>query len=400
LCILVQRMSYDVENQTHIRHNTRVTFPIVNFNPNHGLEDIDDGQTYDLIGGIFHRPSGTNTGHYTAVCNINHDSDEWITYDDKNFEQNKFLNSRLTTPTALVKFQQAAYMIFYQRRENVSSSSDSESNHGHGGSGSDDDDRFSINEGSEDNGNNVNNPNESSASSQPAREDTNEQNNDTRPSSVTLNNNNNPTASTSSSQSAEENTNGHNNNSPSPQICPTQRRQVPVREVPFINLTNDTDSDDEDDDEDEEDEADEQYPTCQMCSTEITSDNDVGYIDTGGKCNCNVLKYHTFCLRRYRNNSDNTKTKKACDLHGSEIREFVNIDNEDMCMICQDSLDTQSVWGRFVCHTCPRWYHYDCLESYKTIENSYFWDIDRHRYDMTRLKCILCRKSPRSIERL
>ena len=91
---------------------------------------------------------------------------------------------------------------------------------------------------------NFNDPNESSASSQSPRENTNEQNNATRPSSVTLNNNNNPTASTSSSQSAEENTNGHNNDSPSPQMCPTQRRQVAV-----VDLSNEADISEEERDD-------------------------------------------------------------------------------------------------------------------------------------------------------
>ena len=143
------------------------------------------------------------------------------------FKKNKFLNSRARTPTAKVDFYKEAYMLFYQRRENVSLTSDSESNHG--GSQSDDNDRFSYDEDSKHNGHYFNDPNESSASSQSPRENTNIQNNATRPSSVTLNNNNNPTASTSSSQSAKENTNGHNNDSPSPQMCPTQRRQVPSR---------------------------------------------------------------------------------------------------------------------------------------------------------------------------
>ena len=242
LCILINRVHYDRETQAEIIQKTKLPFPIVNFDPNDRLDDDNEHPTYDLIGGIFHQQTTKNTGHYTAVCNINNDIDKWITYDDKDFETNKFLHSRARTPTVKVDFYRQAYMLFYQRRENVSSTSDSESNHG--GPQSDEDDRFSLNDDSEHNGHNFNDPNESSASSQSPRENTNEQNNATRPSSVTLNNNNNPTASTSSSQSAEENTNGHNNDSPSPQMCPTQGRQVPV-----IDLSNDVDvSDDEEDD--------------------------------------------------------------------------------------------------------------------------------------------------------
>ena len=128
-------------------------FPIVNFDPNDRLDDDNEHPTYDLIGGIFHQPTTKNTGHYTALCNINHDIDKWITYDDMDFKKNKFLNSRARTPTAKADFYKEAYMLFYQRRENVSSTSDSESNHG--GSESDDNDCFRFDEESEHNGHNV-----------------------------------------------------------------------------------------------------------------------------------------------------------------------------------------------------------------------------------------------------
>ena len=75
-------------------------------------------------------------------------------------------------------------------------------------------------------------------------------------------------------------------------------------------------------------------------------------------------------------------------------------DDDDKCMICHDSLDTTSIWGRFVCSTCPHWYHYDCLAIYKSKEDSYHRDSRTRRYDMTRLKCIICRQSPRTIETL
>ena len=87
LCILVNRVRFDLETLQNIRQNTKLPFPIVNFDPNNRLDDDNEHPTYDLIGGIFHQPTTKNTGHYTAVCNINHDIDKWITYDDKDFKK-------------------------------------------------------------------------------------------------------------------------------------------------------------------------------------------------------------------------------------------------------------------------------------------------------------------------
>ena len=334
LCILINRTHFIRETQTESIQTTKLPFPIVNFDPNDGLDDYNEHPTYDLIGGIFHQPTTKNRGHYIAVCNINHDINKWITYDDKDFETNKFLHSRVRTPTVKVDFYRQAYMLFYQRMENVSSTSDSESDHG--GSQSEDEDRFSYDD------NSVNDPNESSASSH-----TNEQNNATRPSSVTLNNNNNPTASTSSSQSAQENTNGHNNDRPSssvvttndiqPQTCPTQRNHVRV--IPRIDLSSDLEDDDEDDEED---------PICQMCWTIVESEKDMACIDTQHKCECGDLQYHSFCVWRHLNVCRDKNIPMKCGRHQNEIHRIVNMDganifegDDDLCLICMDSLDTK-----------------------------------------------------------
>ena len=99
---------------------------------------------------------------------------------------------------------------------------------------------------------------------------------------------------------------------------------------------------------------------------------------------------------RYRNECQNRNIRKQCYKHGHKIRRILNIDRvnstegDDECLICNESLDTSSIWGRFVCR-CPHWYHYDCLVTYVTKEGSYHMD---------RLKCIICRESPRSIETL
>ena len=260
LCILVHRISYDAQNNTETRVNAQVAFPIVDFNPNANLDGDDEHQTYDLISGIFHQTTGRETAHYTAVCSTD---DDWITYDDRKFRKNDFLNKRAKTPTAKVAFHRAAYMLFYKRRENVSLSRDTESNHG--GPEDDDDDsdtdeRFSDVE-NEDDGLNVNNPNGFNVSDPSVRENTNGL--DSQASSVAMSNINNPTESSYSSQSAEENTNGHTNDSPStsvvatndiqPQTSPTQQNHV--RQIPLINLATDTDDDDEDDEDDEDDDV-------------------------------------------------------------------------------------------------------------------------------------------------
>jgi len=393
LCILVHRISYDAQNNTETRVNAQVAFPIVDFNPNANLDGDDEHQTYDLISGIFHQTTGRETAHYTAVCSTD---DDWITYDDRKFRKNDFLNKRAKTPTAKVGFHRGAYMLFYKRRENDSLSRDTESNH----VGPEDDDdsetdeRFSDVENMDD-GVNVNNPNGFNESGPSVVENTYGLDNRNPASSVTMNNINNPTESGYSGQSAEERTNGHISDSPStsvvtPQTCPTQRNHE--KQIPFINLSSDTEDDDEDDVEE---------PRCQMCWHTIKSDEDVGHIETQRRCECNKFQYHSFCLRRYRNQCENKNITMQCGKHGNEIRRMVNIDRYDTCMICQEDLDdTKSIWGRFVCGTCHHWYHYDCLETYTTKEDSYHKDNRTNRYDMTKLKCIICKGSPRTIERL
>ena len=96
-----------------------------------------------------------------------------------------------------------------------------------------------------------------------------------------------------------------------------------------------------------------------------------------------------------------------CGRHRNEIHRIMNMDganifegDDDICLICMDSLDTKSIWGRFVCSTCPLWYHNDCLINYVNNKGLYHRDSCTARYDMTRLRCAVCRQSPRSIETL
>ena len=85
---------------------------------------------------------------------------------------------------------------------------------------------------------------------------------------------------------------------------------------------------------------------------------------------------------RYRNECQNRNIRKQCYKHGHKIRRILNIDRvnstegDDECYICKESLDKSSIWGRFVCTSCPHWYHYACLVTY--AEDGTF-------------KCIICR---------
>ena len=111
------------------------------------------------------------------------------------------------------------------------------------------------------------------------------------------------------------------------------------------------------------------------------SEKDMACIDTQHKCECGDLQYHSFCLRRQRNVCQDKNIPMKCGKHRNEIHRIVNMDganifegDDDICIICMDSLDTKSIWGRFVCGTCPLWYHNDCLVNYVNNKGSYHRD--------------------------
>ena len=140
-----------------------------------------------------------------------------------------------------------------------------------------------------------------------------------------------------------------------------------------------------------------------MCHKIKESDRDVGYNDTNKKCNCDESQYHHLCLRKYRNPCEKSNNRMKCISHQNKIHQILNnkrvqvIENDHECLICQDGLGTNLNWGKFVCK-CKVIYHYKCLQKYKNNEGSYH-KISRDVYDLTRLKCIVCRKSPREITR-
>ena len=111
-------------------------------------------------------------------------------------------------------------------------------------------------------------------------------------------------------------------------MCPTQRRQVPV-----VDLSNDADvSDDEEHDAEVADEgsaevADEvetnRNNICQMCRHTIESERDRARIDTGKRCDCGALQYHTFCLRRYRNVCRHEDITMRCRRHQNKIHHIL-----------------------------------------------------------------------------
>ena len=135
------------------------------------------------------------------------------------------------------------------------------------------------------------------------------------------------------------------------------------------------------------------------------SEKDMACIDTQHKCKCGDLQYHSFCLRRHRNVCRDKNIPMKCGRHRNEIHHIMNMDganifevDDDICLICMDSLDTISIWGRFVRGTCPLWYHNDYLLNYVNTKGSYHRDSCTGQY--TRLKCAMCRESPRSTETL
>ena len=95
---------------------------------------------------------------------------------------------------------------------------------------------------------------------------------------------------------------------------------------------------------------------CQFCWHTIESERDRACIL------CGDLQYHSFCLRRHRNVCRDKNIPMKCGRHQNEIHRIMNMDganifegDDDICLICMDSLDTKSIWGRFLCSTCPYW---------------------------------------------
>jgi len=117
LCIGLKRSNY-VDGRIK-RMNNNVDFPIKNL-----ILQEDDRVTYDLIGGIFHKPAGGNSGHYIAICKTGNDSDScWITYDDEEFSVNNF--TKKNDPSkALKKFHKLWYLLFYERKSNFDTGDD------------------------------------------------------------------------------------------------------------------------------------------------------------------------------------------------------------------------------------------------------------------------------------
>jgi ubiquitin C-terminal hydrolase len=73
LCIVIGRKKNDGG-----RIKSSVQFPLI------GLDMLTgNGIQYDLVGTIHHKPSGTETGHYTSICHsLRSQSHRWFNYDD------------------------------------------------------------------------------------------------------------------------------------------------------------------------------------------------------------------------------------------------------------------------------------------------------------------------------
>jgi hypothetical protein len=84
LCIVLQRKK---QNGGSIKSSVR--FPVS------GLNITEDGLQYNLVGTIHHKPSGTETGHYTSICHsLQSQSNIWFNYDDDKVSISKFINMK------------------------------------------------------------------------------------------------------------------------------------------------------------------------------------------------------------------------------------------------------------------------------------------------------------------
>ena len=63
--------------------------------PLSGLNITEDGLQYKLVGTIHHKPSGTETGHYTSICHsLRSQSHRWFNYDDHDVSVSRLTNMK------------------------------------------------------------------------------------------------------------------------------------------------------------------------------------------------------------------------------------------------------------------------------------------------------------------
>jgi hypothetical protein len=114
LIIMLKHHEY-INNKTG-RVNTQVDFPINEFVPNQGFDNVEPTTEYDLFAAICHKESrGKSFGNYTAQCKIIDGNNHWIEYDDADFVLNNFINQKNRTK-AKVRYYPLVYFLFYIKK--------------------------------------------------------------------------------------------------------------------------------------------------------------------------------------------------------------------------------------------------------------------------------------------
>jgi hypothetical protein len=117
--MIIMLKHHEYINNKPGRVNTQVNFPIIEFVPNQGFDNVETTTKYNLFAAICHKESRDKTsGHYTAQCKIKDGNDHWIKYDDADFELNDFINKK-NRIKAKVKYYPLVYFLFYIKKSDA-----------------------------------------------------------------------------------------------------------------------------------------------------------------------------------------------------------------------------------------------------------------------------------------
>jgi hypothetical protein len=76
----------------------------------------ENGLQYDLVGTIHHKPSGTDSGHYTSICHsLQSQSHRWFNYDDHEVSISRFTS--LKNDRVLKSHTKSVTVLFYVSEE-------------------------------------------------------------------------------------------------------------------------------------------------------------------------------------------------------------------------------------------------------------------------------------------
>jgi hypothetical protein len=123
----------------------------------------------------------------------------------------------------------------------------------------------------------------------------------------------------------------------------------------------------------------------------IRVDEDKGYADTDGQCQC-LRDYHYECLMAMRNTNERNRINMRCTQCRRKIfgildlerqNRYLSDEDEEICPICQDRLGREFELGKMRC-TCTARFNYRCLHQYKNQRSLY--DPDQNNG----MKCVTC----------